>query len=111
MSDRRWFVAAVLLVTSLTLGHVDDLTAQQIPDPNFNSTVAHPAYTSSHPRVAIDEAHNNIHTSGGLFKPFADLARNDGYDVVSNTAKFTSDSLHGKDVMVISNAVGDLKND
>ena len=111
MSERRWFVAAVLIVILLTLGHVDGLTAQQIPDPNFDATVAHPAYTSSHPRVAIDEAHNNIHASGGLFKPFADLARTDGYDVVSNTAKFTSDSLQGKQVLVISNAVGELEND
>ena len=111
MSERRWFVAAVLLILSLTVGNLDHLTAQQIPDPNFDASVTHPAYTSSHPRVAIDEAHNNIHTSGGLFKPFADLARNDGYDVFSNTMKFANDSLRGKDVLIISNALGELKND
>jgi hypothetical protein len=95
----------------LTVGNLDHLNAQQIPDPNFDASVAHPTYTSSHPRLAIDEAHNNIHTSGGLFKPFADLARNDGYDVFSNTAKFTNGSLRGKDVLIISNALGELKND
>ena len=111
MSERRWFVVAGLLVTSLTADHIYRIPAQQIPDPNFDATVAYPAFTVSHPRIAIDEAHNNIHTASGLFKPFGDLARNDGYDVVSNTAKFTSDSLHGKDVLVISNAVGELEND
>jgi hypothetical protein len=111
MSERRWFVGAVLLVTSLTLGHVYGIAAQQMADPNFDATVAPPAYTASHLRVTIDEAHNNIHTARGLFKPFADLLRNDGYDVVTNTAKFTSDDLRGNDVLVISNALGELEND
>ncbi|HTC63191.1 MAG TPA: DUF4350 domain-containing protein [Candidatus Saccharimonadales bacterium] len=111
MNEHHWLIVAVLLTTSLTSGHVHPLAAQQIPDPYFDAAVAHPAYSSSHPRIAIDEAHKNIHTSNGLFKPFADLARNDGYDVVSNTERFTSDSLQGKDVLVISNAVGELKND
>ena len=111
MSEHRLFVVAVLLVTSLALGNVYGIAAQQISDPNFDATVAHPAYTTSHPRVTIDQAHRNFHTAGGLFKPFADLARNDGYDVVSNTERFTRESLQGKDVLVISNAVGELEND
>ena len=28
--------------------------AQQMADPDFDTTVAHPAYTDHHPRVAID---------------------------------------------------------
>jgi hypothetical protein len=85
--------------------------AQQMPDPSFDATVAHPAYTTNHPRVAIDQAHNNFHTKDGLFKPFAGLLQNDGYTVVVNTAKFTKGSLKGIDVLVISNALGDLEND
>jgi hypothetical protein len=111
MSERRWFVVALLIVTLLAGGHFYGLPAQQIPDPTFDATVAQPTYTISHPRVAIDEAHKNIHTAGGLFKPFADLLRNDGYDVVTNTAKFTDDRLQGNDVLVISNALGELEND
>jgi hypothetical protein len=111
MSERRWFVVALLIVTFLAGSHFYGIAAQQIPDPNFDATVAHPAYTASHPRVAIDEAHKNIHTAGGLFEPFADLARNDGYDVVTNTAKFSRDRLQGIDVLVISNAIGQLEND
>src|SRR5260370_12482208 len=111
MSERRCLVVAVLFMISVTVGHVNDIGAQQIADPNFDATVAHPAYTASHPRVAIDEAHKNIHTARGLFKPFADLSRNDGYDVVTNTAKLTSDDLRGNDVLVISNALGELQND
>jgi hypothetical protein len=111
MKGRSCFVAALLLVSSFTGGNICGLAAQQIPDPNFDATVAHPAYTANHPRVSIDEAHKNFHTVGGLFKPFADLARNDGYDVVKNDAKFASDTLRGIDVLVISNAAGKLEND
>src|ERR1700722_8682130 len=103
MISRRWFVPAVLLASLFVGSHLCDLAAQQIPDPNFDAAVAHPTYTATHPRIAIDEAHKNIHKAGGLFKPFADLARNDGYNVVTNTARFTSDNLQGNDVLVISN--------
>ena len=85
--------------------------AQQMADPGFDATVAHPAYTATHPRVAIDQAHDNFHTKDELFKPFADLLRNDGYNVVANTAKFTDGSLEGIDVLVASNAVGRLQKD
>jgi len=85
--------------------------AQQMADPNFDATVIHPTYTTTHPRVAIDQAHDNLHTKDELFKPFADLLRNDGYNVVANTAKFTSGSLENIDVLVISNVIGKLEND
>jgi hypothetical protein len=80
------------------------LAAQQQADPNFDATVKRPAYTTSHPRVAIDEAHFNFHTASGRYKPFADLVRNDGYVVTPNTAAFTPDMLKAIDVLVISNA-------
>jgi hypothetical protein len=86
-------------------------TGQQVADPDFDSTVTNPAYKTTHPRVVVDAAHNNFHTKDGLFKPFADLLRNDGYAVVANTAKFSKSSLHGIDVLVISNALGDLSDD
>lgn len=86
-------------------------SAQMKPDPNFNDMVAHPAYTANHPRVAIDQAHDNVHTKDGLFKPFADLLQNNGYDVVANTSAFTPDGLKGIDILIIANATGELSND
>jgi len=85
--------------------------AQQMADPDFDATVAQATYIRTHPRIAIDQAHDNFHTKDELFKPFADLLRSDGYDVVANTAKFTSGSLEGIDVLIISNALGKLEND
>lgn len=80
--------------------------AQQIPDPNFDPTVARPAYTKNHPRVLFDEAHNNFHTAGGRYKAFADLITSDGYRVTPNTQKFAKETLAGYDILVISNALG-----
>ncbi|MGO9516399.1 MAG: hypothetical protein ACLPND_05090 [Candidatus Korobacteraceae bacterium] len=98
-------IAVLLLFLSAAISQ-----AQMIADPNVDASVANPAYKTTHPRVAIDQAHGNIHTKDGLFRPFADLARNDGYNVVANTAAFTHDSLQGVDVLVISNPLGQFSN-
>jgi len=80
--------------------------AQQLPDPEFNTNVANPAYTKSEPRVLFDEAHHNFHTIDGRYKPFADLLRNDGYRVVRNRQPFSKETLNSFKVLVIANALG-----
>ena len=82
--------------------------AQQVADPDFDTKVAKPAYTKKHPKVFLDEAHNNFHTASGRYKPFADLITSDGYQVIPNKQKFTKALLEGCDVLVISNALGAL---
>lgn len=109
-AERSSIMRGTIIVVSCFVWSVA-LCAQQIADPNFDAKVIHPTYTTTHPRVAIDEAHDNFHTQDGLFKPFVDLLRNDGYDVRPNKTKFSGASLSGIDVLVISNAVGELKND
>jgi hypothetical protein len=79
---------------------------QQQSDPNFDARIERPAYTKSHPKVLVDEAHNNFHTATGRYKPFADLITNDGYQVTANKEKFTKESLVGFNILVISNAMG-----
>jgi len=85
-------------------------SAQIIPaqqaDPNFDARVSNPAYTNKRPKVIFDEAHNNVHTASGLYKPFVDLITNDGYVVVPNKEKFQPGTLAGYDVLVIANAAG-----
>jgi len=78
----------------------------QSADPNFDAAVAHPAYVNEHPRVLFDEAHNNIHKTRGLYKPFADLIANDGYRVTPNKEKFSAQMLSEFDILVIANALG-----
>ncbi len=81
-------------------------TAQQMADPEFNTSVEHPAYTKNLPRVLFDEAHNNFHTTTGRYKPFADLIVSDGYRVVVNRKSFDEKSLETFKMLVIANAMG-----
>jgi len=80
--------------------------SQQIADPHFNARVENPSYTKNFPRVLFDEAHNNFHTAGGRYKPFADLIFSDGYQVVSNRKPFAKESLQTFKILVIANALG-----
>lgn len=96
----------LLAVFVLSLAPAAKLSGQQLADPNFDARVANPAYTSTHPKVLFDEAHNNFHTATGRYKPFVDLITNDGYQVSSNKEKFLSTLFQGNDVLVISNALG-----
>jgi hypothetical protein len=76
----------------------------QRSDPGFDVSVARPALTGLHPRVAIDEAHNNFHTANGRYKPFADLMANDGFVVSRNAGPLDSQALACCEILVIANA-------
>lgn len=96
----------ILLIIVASILQFGVAHAQQVADPNFDAKVAHPAYTKNGPKVLFDEAHNNFHTAGGRYKPFADLITNDGYQVTPNKEKFSAPVLKGFDILVISNALG-----
>jgi len=85
--------------------------AQQSADPEFDTSVAHPAYKDEGPRVMFDEAHHNFHTSDGRYKPFVDLLSNDGYRVVRNRQPFVKARLSGFKILVIANALGAEEDD
>jgi len=95
------------LITFVLILVLAQLTfAQHLADPEFNATVAKPAYQKSGPRVMFDEAHFNYHTMTDRFKPFVDLLTNDGYRVVRNREPFTKKSLSSFKVVVIVNPLG-----
>ncbi|MEK6303444.1 MAG: DUF4350 domain-containing protein [Acidobacteriota bacterium] len=96
-----------ILAAACVVGFAIEGFAQQIADPEFDTKVAKPAYTKKHPKVLLDEAHNNFHTASGRYKPFADLITSDGYQVTPGTRKFSKETLKRFDVLVISNALGD----
>lgn len=78
----------------------------QTVDPDFDTTVSAPAHTAKHPAVLFDEAHHNLHTAGGLYKPFADLIGHDGYRVEANKKPFTRAVLDRYQILIIANATG-----
>ncbi|MCC2618125.1 DUF4350 domain-containing protein [Aestuariibacter halophilus] len=62
--------------------------------------------------VAVDEAHNNLHTIDHKYSAFAKVLEQHGYEVVKNTQKFSPAALRNIDVLVVANAlhVSDVEN-
>lgn len=102
----RIIKTTALVLLALLSVSVRNSIAQQSSDPEFNTTVAHPAYTKNYPRVVFDEAHNNFHTTTGRYKPFVDLIGSDGYNVVPGRKLFAKPSLSTFKILVIANALG-----
>jgi Domain of unknown function (DUF4350) len=96
---------AVAITCFLAFAYWYDSRGQR-PDPTFNSSVEHPAYTGTGPEILFDEAHQNFHTTRSGYKPFADLMRNDGYSVQANQSPFSASTLAGVSTLVIVNALG-----
>ena len=96
----------VVIINVVFLALASFASAQQRPDPEFDTAIKQPAFTKNYPRVLFDEAHNNFHTTTGRYKPFADLITNDGYHVVRNRKPFTRPGLDTFKILVIANALG-----
>jgi hypothetical protein len=96
------FIVAVLAGSAGTRS----FSQEQVVDLQYDTSVAHPAYTARHPAVLVDAAHNNLHTAGGLYKPFASLIANDGYRVATNRKAFSKEVLEPQNILVIANAAG-----
>ena len=80
--------------------------AQQVPDTAYRPVIDHPAYaTGKGPVVFIDEGHNNFHTRGDRYMPFALLLERDGYITEGYTGQFDAEKLRKSRIMVISNAL------
>ncbi len=95
---KRWVGACLLVLGAATAA------GQQIPDPNFDVTVARPAANQT--KVLFDEAHFNFHTTTGRYQSFARLLEHDGCVMTSNQQKFSRPTLAGYAVLVIANALG-----
>jgi len=103
----RLFLPAFVLLLSICA----PVCAQQMADPEFNTSVENPAYKKEGPRVMFDEAHHNFHTTEGRYKPFVDLLMNDGYRVVRNRQSFSKTRLDSFKILVIANALGAEEDD
>jgi hypothetical protein len=105
-SDDELAEDAEMVAGALNVGGGGGGGGGQRSDPNFDTKVAHPAYTEERPRVLFDEAHNNFHTTDGRYRPFAEVIANDGYKVIPNKEKFSGDLLAKGDILIIANALG-----
>jgi hypothetical protein len=74
-------------------------------DLSFHPEIRYPAYPlGKGPVVLIDEAHNNFHTGGGTYMPFAALLNRDGYVIKMAKTKITADLLRPCSILVIADA-------
>ena len=74
-------------------------------DRAFKPEIADPAYPPGRgPVIMVDEAHNNFHTSIGLYYPFARLAEQDGYKIERGRKKISPSLLKGCRIYVIADA-------
>jgi len=79
---------------------------QQVPDTAYSPVIESPAYApGSGPLVFIDEGHNNFHTRGDRYLPFARLLERDGYVTEGYTGSFEAGKLSKCRILVISNAL------
>jgi hypothetical protein len=74
-------------------------------DKSFSYLIKNPAYPEGEgPVILIDEAHNNFHTAGGTYLPFANLLRQDGYVVKRAKDKISVKLLKPGIIYVIADA-------
>lgn len=74
-------------------------------DVGYRHSISRPAYAEGPgPTVCIDEAHFNYHTAAGIYWPFAQLLRDDGFRVSRLRSKFANGKLGECQIMVIANA-------
>jgi hypothetical protein len=77
-----------------------------VEDAAFRVRIEAPAYPQgTGPLVLLDEAHNNVHSLTGFYRPFGDLLRADGYRVAELSEPITPSAVAAAGVIVISNAL------
>lgn len=97
-----------LIALVISLSAIAGAFAQQTAEPTFDPGVKVKTYAAKeHPRVGLDEAHNNVYIASDRFKPLGDLLTNDGYEVLENKEKFQPQTLRSLRVLVIANAQGE----
>lgn len=98
-------LSAFLLVWCF--GLLSPLTAQQVQDSSFETTVDAPIQRSAVPRIGFDAAHNNVFRIDGRSRKWAELMRADGYHVVSIHEKATARVLADLTVYVVATPAPD----
>jgi hypothetical protein len=101
--------ARLSIIVSASLALAPFAVAAQEPvveDTAFRVPIDAPAYPhGTGPLVLLDEAHNNVHSLTGFYRPFGDLLRADGYRVAALREPITPSAVAAAGVIVISNAL------
>lgn len=90
----------------LTVGLTSSARSQQRSDPDFDAHVAHPMFKTTHPHLLVDQGHHNTHTTRGRYDVLANLATNDGFEVLVDVNLFAVKDLQDAQVLLIANPLG-----
>lgn len=105
-------IQKVIFLGVLLVGVVSCSDNNQLPDPDFIPKNTKTTFSQlNSPIVLIDEAHHNLHSINGRFKPFAQVLESDGYIVKPNRKKFTLENLKQADILVVVNALDSNRRD
>jgi len=75
-------------------------------DDTFSSEVKEPTYEKEKgPKILLDGAHHNFFIQWNFIKPFADLAKADGYQTIVDSIEFTLEYLKHFDIVMIITAL------
>jgi hypothetical protein len=86
-----------------------NLLSQQVADTAYNPVISKPEYAiGKGPLILIDEGHNNFHTAGERYLPFARLLRADGYRVKGLKGEFKEPLPNDTRILVIANALNSI---
>lgn len=104
MKITKYCVISLLVIVPTVLPFI--LTAQQVPDTNYNFQIAKPQYIHGRgPVVSFDEHHNNPHTLKGGYYAFNKLLSNDGYTVRPIRNEITAAVLGDTKIYITANAL------
>jgi hypothetical protein len=95
---------SLLLVLALLAGAPPARAQTQVEDSTYLPRVEKPTFTQRHPVVLIDEAHNNLFTTRGMYRSFTALLRGDGFTVFPSRQAFSAALLKNADVLVVADA-------
>jgi hypothetical protein len=82
-------------------------TPLQRADKDYDVSVERMTFQENKPILLFDEGHHNFHTTNGLYEPFANLAKNDGYTLKTLSTAVTAEALRAATLYVIANAKGE----
>ncbi len=99
----------LLSVLTTTMLVILPAFGQQVPDTGYAPPIENPAYALKEgPLIYIDEVHNNFHTRGGRYLPFAMLLERDGYVTDGYAGQFEMSKLKNCRILVIANALSEV---
>jgi hypothetical protein len=76
-------------------------------DATFDTNVPRPAFApAGGPRLIVDEAHHNLHTTSGRYASFGAVAGSDGFRVEPWAEPFAAGKLPAGAILVVANAAG-----